>query len=106
METKPNNHETETMPQVQWVDIATFDIKTRETYLRVKVTLENGEVKFEDIRDGAVVIENLKKDGVRSPAGDLLLPKDGLPFLEALRFDMKHPQLIASEVRKDESKTE
>ena len=49
-------------------------------------------------------VDNLKQEGIRDyskSAGEKLFPKDGLRFLEELRFNFRSGYLNASEVKEE-----
>ena len=52
--------------------------------------------------ENKVFIENLEKDGITDYSGDerkIFFPKDGLKFLEQLKYNFKSGYLNASEIK-------
>ena len=73
---------------VKWVNITSFDPIKRASKALVVVVLENNQISFEDKGGGENVINNLTEQGVMSPEGEKLYPKDGELFLNVLHLDM------------------
>ena len=66
----------------------------------VACKLEDNKVICEG--EDKIFIENLIKDGITDYSGDernILFPKDGLKFLEQLKYNFKSGYLNASEIK-------
>lgn len=63
----------------------------------VRCELRGGRVSIEKFEGGENIAESLEKEGLVSPFGEKIFPKDGKKFLDLLRFNFRTPYLYARE---------
>ncbi|HBP00042.1 MAG: hypothetical protein UU48_C0001G0006 [Candidatus Uhrbacteria bacterium GW2011_GWF2_41_16] len=87
---------------IQWVDLVFFDADKSQFIQQGRIILEQGKIRLEGEKN---LLETLQK-GISDRTGKLILPSEGLLFLETAVSAFQNPYLQATSIQQGSELTE
>jgi len=84
--------------------IKTFSEKHRKMMTSTVVKYERGEVVFSKLKADQPFVNEMIQEGIVGEYGKRYFPKDGMKFLEQLKFQFNGSRMVASDIIEDDEK--
>ena len=84
--------------------IKTFSEKHRKMMTSTVVKYERGEVVFSKLKADQPFVNKMIQEGIIGEFGKRYFPKDGMKFLEQLKFQFNGSRMVASDIIEDDEK--
>ena len=84
--------------------IKTFSEKHRKMMTSTVVKYERGEVVFSKLKADQPFVNEMIQEGIIGEYGKKYFPKDGMKFLEQLKFQFNGSRMVASDIIEDDEK--
>ena len=84
--------------------IKTFSEKHRKVMTSTVVKYERGEVVFSKLKADQPFVNEMIQKGIIGEYGKRYFPKDGMKFLEQLKFQFNGSRMVASDIIEDDEK--
>ena len=84
--------------------IKTFSEKHRKMMTSTVVKYERGEVVFSKLKADQPFVNEMIQEGIIGEYGKRYFPKNGMKFLEQLKFQFNGSRMVASDIIEDDEK--